>query len=66
MTKLETKYKTALGIAMDALNYYSTIPKHIDHDQNQILVGTCKRCEHNMNQESVAKTALHEIKSLDI
>jgi len=66
MTKLETKYKNALDIAVGALNYYSAIPKHIDHDQTQIFVGTCKRCEHNMNQESMAKTALHKIKSLDI
>lgn len=65
MTKLETKYKKALEVAMDALNYYAAIPKHIDHDQYVITVGTCKRCEHNMNQESMAKTALHKIKSFD-
>ena len=66
MTKLETKYKKALHSALLALNYYASVPRHDEHDKDVILVGTCKRCAHDMNPQSMAKTALEEIKSLDI
>jgi hypothetical protein len=66
MTKLELKFRKALTTAMVALNYYANISRHDEHDKDVILVGTCKRCEHDMNPQSMAKTAIDEIKSLDI
>jgi hypothetical protein len=60
MTKLERKLK----VAIKALEFYANLPKHTDHPNDEIHVGTCVGCEFNCNRESIAKTALYEIEQL--